>query len=1196
MDCIHIYHLTWAGFTLLILIWGQCEGLTTGISAERNFTPTSFFCFHKFGCFSVNGDDGWQGSAGQHTYCVPTAQTPRCKPEKQKTTNTFIYYQTLLLTIKHFKRMKKNFLLLLWMTLLPLAGWAQTDLSDGWEITFNPTSPQTYTGNDLLPVVKLTHTSYSEITSGFNVVWKNQNGEVVTEAKNVGWYEATVTGDMTNTYGELANPSKKFWILKATPSVTTPGAVMVDVAYDGAEHALVTTAPVYTFGTVEYSLDEQTWSTDIPKGKKVGEYTVYVRVQGTDNWNPIASTLLGSPKITGTNVVAADITAPTAKTGLKFTNEDQVLINEGTIVTTAAVKELQYKVGSGEWSTAIPTAKNAGTYNVSYKAVGKDGYNDYVAPSTVDVTIDPDAPTLTAPVGAASLTYTGEAQNLIATDATATLGATVKYQVAFKAVNATVFGGYGAAAETATGTDAGTYKVKAVVEAGGNYSAAESAEIEVTLAQAKAFATDADKPKAVADLTWNNAAQQLITATPVTNGIVNYSLNEGSWGTDITAMKGTNAGNYKVDYKVTNPNYEGYDEIIRVDGTKINKKVVSVKVNDIEKTYDGTATITPATAPGYSFIGRIADGLNFSGVSLSATTKINVGKYDGEVTVAKTALEGVSTNYDYTIIPGKLTINPVEVTITANTGLEITYGENPNIASEYTSSTLVGSETLADVFSTLPVLTTNAAAEKPSIGTYTLSFTPGVLKENGNYKMSTNGEKNDGYVIGSANFVVNPEAGQKIVITVLPQTHVYTGVAEDFSTMEAGVDYYVSGLLDSDELSKAPTFSRSNPETFDVGTYDLIASGAEISDAIANKYPGGIVYNNSTLEITAKELKATVNTQTVQVGAVADDLNKDAWSVEGLVNDEDKSVLGGTLALKANATDAENAGINDGIILSITNTNYTLKTGTQYGKLIVIPAGDLGLSDDPTNDNFTKINTFDGNEHVNVQVQLSNREQAIGSSNFTWGAKEYQILVLPFNVTVSEISEQLGYAVVNVVNPAKATADNIYWSLEWGTIPANTPFTVRTAEAIPAGGKILSFTDKKIEAPKTAYPSVDAGNGFKVVGAYEAYTIDNSSASKERFYAGGQHHGISASSANSWTVNPFDGYVDLSGSKAPEFVTFTFEDIDGSTTAIRSITAETAGAAQTYGEGWYTLNGVKLQGAPVEKGVYIKDGKKVVVK
>ena len=31
-------------------------------------------------------------------------------------------------------------------------------------------------------------------------------------------------------------------------------------------------------------------------------------------------------------------------------------------------------------------------------------------------------------------------------------------------------------------------------------------------------------------------------------------------------------------------------------------------------------------------------------------------------------------------------------------------------------------------------------------------------------------------------------------------------------------------------------------------------------------------------------------------------------------------------------------------------------------------------------------------------------------------------------------------------------------------------------------------------------------------------------------------------------------------------------------------------------EGWYTVSGVKLQGAPTQKGVYIKDGKKVIIK
>ena len=967
---------------------------------------------------------------------------------------------------------------------------------------------------------------------------------------------------------------------------------MPTTPWNGEEHELLTTKPTTNFGSIKYSIDNSTWSAQVPKAKKVGSYTVYARVQESENWNE-ATKSFGPILITGTDVEDVDITAPTAKTGLKFTNADQALIDAGAIVNDDAVNKLQYKLGSGAWSDAIPTAKNAGTYQVYYKAVGEDGFNDYEAAIPVEVTIAPAAPTLTAPVGA-SLTYTGTAQDLIATVATATLGAPVKYQVNFKAANAADYAGWSASAATAKRTDAGTYKVKAVVEAGGNYTYAESEVILVKLAQAKAFASDANKPKA-ADLTWNNAAQQLIAATPVKAGIVDYSLDEfATWSTDITAMKKTDAGTYTVKYRVNNPNYEGYYEIETVADTKIKKKVLSVKVDDIEKTYNGNTTITPATAPGYTFIGRVENTLNFSGIALSGTTKVNVGEYANELTVDVDALKGVSTNYEYVIIPGKLTIKPVEVTITARTGLHITYGENPNIADQYDHSTLVGSETLDDVFETgkHPVLTTNAAAEKPSINTYTLSFTPGVLKEGGNYVMSTAGEKGDGYVIGAANFVVNPQDDQKIVITVLPQTHTYTGVAEDFSTMKAGVNYYVSGLLDNDELSKAPTFSRTNPETFDKGTYGLIASGAEISAAIANKYPGGIVYNNSTLTITAKELVATVNTQTVQKDADVNALNQDAWSVEGLENNENKSVLNGSLAL--NVSTANVGTVNEGIILNITNTNYTLKAGTQFGKLIVIPAGTLYLSDDPTNDNFTKIKAFDGNTGVNVQVQLSNRAQTIGSSSYTWDAKQYQILVLPFDVTVSEISAQLGYAVVNVVNKAKATADNIYWSLEWGTIPANTPFTVRTAEAIPAGGKTLNFTGD-IEAPETAYPSVDAGNGFKVVGAYEKYIIDKSSASKERFYAGGTHHGIGASSTNTWTINPFNGYVDLSGSAAaPESVTFTFENVDGGTTAIRSINAENAGNAKA--EGWYTLNGVKLQGAPVEKGVYIKNGKKIVIK
>lgn len=64
---------------------------------------------------------------------------------------------------------------------------------------------------------------------------------------------------------------------------------------------------------------------------------------------------------------------------------------------------------------------------------------------------------------------------------------------------------------------------------------------------------------------------------------------------------------------------------------------------------------------------------------------------------------------------------------------------------------------------------------------------------------------------------------------------------------------------------------------------------------------------------------------------------------------------------------------------------------------------------------------------------------------------------------------------------------------------------------------------------------------------------------------------------------------EFSGSEAPELAL----DFEGSTTGITSMD----NGQQTIDNGaWYTLNGVQLNGKPAQKGVYIHNGKKVVVK
>ena len=75
-------------------------------------------------------------------------------------------------------------------------------------------------------------------------------------------------------------------------------------------------------------------------------------------------------------------TAPTAKTGLTYNDRPHILINQGHVEGGI----MWYKLGGGTYSTELPTATNAGTYNVYYKVVGDATHND-TAEQSITVTI-----------------------------------------------------------------------------------------------------------------------------------------------------------------------------------------------------------------------------------------------------------------------------------------------------------------------------------------------------------------------------------------------------------------------------------------------------------------------------------------------------------------------------------------------------------------------------------------------------------------------------------------------------------------------------------------------------------------------------------------------------------------------------------------------------------------------------------------
>ena len=1117
--------------------------------------------------------------------------------------------------------MKKKLLLAL-MALLPLVGWADETTVTLYDFTV--TYGTVLTVDDLPDDAwQVTGTLTKDQVKNYLTFARVDDGSATWNSDNVGVYSWTLTKD-ANTDGHtiyLSSNNAKLTIAKANNEVTNTPEVNGGGAYAAAGYDLVTTAPIVKFGTVKYlvtddptvpAADAAGWTTTAPHVAKPGTYYVYIMVDEdkvNGNYNALAPqkiAAMNSVGIIGSDIPAVEYTLPTALgAAIPFDNTAHALATAGSLSDEHPhCTGIEYSLDNVNWSPSVPTATAATGYTVYYKILGIEGWYDKTG--SVAATISPAAPTVTSATAASDLVYTGEAQDLLSAAGSATLGATPTYSVKYSATNLDDWGGVASEAKATKadvkGTNAGFYQITTLVAAGGNYEAAAATPIVVQIGTKAAYTA---APTA-ADLTWNNAAQQLIVkGTGTVDGIVKYQLGDDPWTTDITTIKASNAGNYTVKFKVDADNYTPVPETA-IANVKINKKVLSVKVNDYKKTYDGTATVAGGAvvdgAAPFTYIGRVEATLDFSAVAYDAIDDANktAGTHEGVLKATTASLNAVSENYDYTIIPGNLIIDQKAITVTAKTGLNADYLAAYDISDQYNIAGLVGTEGVADAFSTAPVLTTTAAASKPEPATYPIAFTKGTLKANGNYKMSNTGD--GGYVIpDGANFKVNADPSSKIVITVLPKTQVYTGVAEDWSNMVENTDYYVTGLIGTDALKTAPKFTRSDATNFNVGTYTLTASGAAIDASIADRYPGGIIYNNSTFEISPAELTATVNQQTVVKDALVTALDQTAWSVEGLQGPDAeaadvKTLLGASLAFDGDPT--ATTGLKEGkIVLTITNTNYTLKAGSQLGDLLVISATDFAL--DPTDVNLpSKLAVADG--HDGYSVVFTNKTTTIG---------EWYAMVLPFDVDPLKMVQAFGrYVIFNELNTAGTDDGNFKFTLTLDKIPAGKPFLIKFAKK--DGDTDETVVNWATEFNKATYGTVTIKKDIvptttdyvDFTGTYTAKDLKglkDGAGEKVWWLAQKAYKGDNnwkKPKTNMHTAAPMEAYLTAEGKTWTSYApNITVEDFDGQVTAIQSLNAEQINGLNVVSEGWYTLQGVKLDSAPTQKGIYIFNGKKVAV-
>jgi hypothetical protein len=284
------------------------------------------------------------------------------------------------------------------------------------------------------------------------------------------------------------------------------------------------------------------------------------------------------------------------------------------------------------------------------------------------------------------------------------------------------------------------------------------------------------------------------------------------------------------------------------------------------------------------------------------------------------------------------------------------------------------------------------------------------------------------------------------------------------------------------------------------------------------------------------------------------------------------------------------------------NGNYILDVANMFGKIEVIGANTLVLDRNDV-DLVSKIQaaataSHNGNTELNnIKVKFANR---------TMKAKKWYAMVLPFTTSVSELSPKFGYAVVNVLKEQNDPS-KVQFKLYMEQIPANTPFLVKVYDAANKTGygdegqygvdlDDVEFTQKTITtvANDGLAEVTDGTAGNKFIGTYKAQAWTETSNYRWILNSGkGEEGKFVKCDEYPGTCSALGAYLETA-SNLDSFARSIFvEEPDGSTTAINTITGE---QINFVNDAWYTLNGVKLNGMPTEKGVYINNGKKIVIK
>ena len=1079
--------------------------------------------------------------------------------------------------------MRKHFLLLFLMALLPLAGWADPVDITGYKIDLDA-SEATYTSSNVLPTVTLKKSGATPIAAtAVNVVWKNSSNETVTTAVNVDTYTVTVTAKEGSSTGTLTTNTATFKVKKANLDINV-------IDFNPA------TPKVYGFEIADFTATEaqSVWSVSTTTNKFLG----------SDN---AESTGLKVKVDWGTNQNAGEHT---------FTLTANALANYNVNFIPSA---------TGKWNIAKKNltviAEDANlTYGDAF--VGSE-HVDYVGFEFNETA---------AVLGVENLTFTTEYEPGKPVD-------TYSWQP----------GGLTSSNYNISYNNGNIIVGKKDISTAG---------VVISDFANKTYNKKDQKPTTItAKYTNGNWSQNLTSAGYTLSYLKDITVNEETGvitGTTVSSI--TEAGTYgvKIDGKV---NYEGtVYKTFTIDKKPlavITKTIDPLTYNGVEQTldkdqlftkyvtFDGLipSTTTPAfvgdewgTKVGDDF-GKselLADGkkltltLTKSGV---ATTAKDAYKYTIKVSGDADAFKNYAPEY---VSTGIFEIAKKTVTVTAK-------AQSKNHGAAHLLDSQEGVQTIATPTTdalyygnwVTITMTDNATAATDVIATYPVVKKSADGKETvasglvikasdaANAEDITTKNYDVKYVNGK--FTVN-----KGTISIIANAASIT-YGDEEPAMTATIAGLAEGEL-TDEIQAAVNakVSIKQKNHTDAGVYDL-----EIAADVKNVFPAALLKNyNETINLfydsnkyTVKQkplTKITALQQSLAVGDAQSALvaNEFTVAIEG-AKEADLAALYTALTgkLKFN-TYVNKDGATDPKLTAVPGTStanqFDAATSTYLKGIIFDTTADLGNYKFPVNAedavDVTKVIagnlvvspanaafTFDINATATTQIadNVAKKLDATISNATTkrtlW-ANEWNAIVLPFDITPYKFIEAIGtYAIFDVMQTS-GTAMN--FKITINSIPAYTPFLVKVDKNVELNGKKFNdVTIKPIDETALAVANdayIFQGNLAKNT-PVPAWIVTANSKGK-----GGIDLYHNVEGGTNYPCYAFSAYIKAKpATPANQAPVIYIEEADGSTTAITAINAE---GVAVKADGWYTLNGIKLNAAPTEKGIYINNGKKVVIK